>query len=164
MPNFLSEYDMVQAMVQRLRPSSPFLFLHRQCAGKFLGAVEGVHAEGGAVVEGGGAELGNLLREDVLPVAGGGHPCIEETDGEAGVGVGLDGRAIGLTAEYLFAIGFPGVDLLAGFVADAEGFGDVLWATEIKQNPAYPMELSLRVAKVSVETVRIVKGLSKLDI
>lgn len=109
-----------------VRPSSTWLFLHRECAGKFLGAVEGVHAEGGAVVEGGCAELGNVLREDVLFVAGGGHPCIEETDGEGGVGVGLDGRAIGLSAEDLFAIGFPGVNLFAGFVADAEGFGDVL--------------------------------------
>jgi predicted helicase len=32
------------------------------------------------------------------------------------------------------------------------------------QNPAYPMELFLRVAKVSVETVRIVEGLPKLEI
>lgn len=32
-----------------MQPSSPRLFLHRECAGKFLGAVEGVHAEGGAV-------------------------------------------------------------------------------------------------------------------
>ena len=76
-------------------------------------------------MEGGGAELGNLLREDVLFVAGGGHPCIKETDGEGGVGVGLDGRAIGLAAEDLFAISFPGVDRFAGFVADTEGFGDV---------------------------------------
>jgi predicted helicase len=39
-----------------------------------------------------------------------------------------------------------------------------LWATETMQNPAYPMELFLRVAKVSVETVRIVKGLPGLEI
>jgi predicted helicase len=39
-----------------------------------------------------------------------------------------------------------------------------LWATETMQNPAYPMELFLRVAKVSVETVRIVNGLPKLEI
>jgi len=32
------------------------------------------------------------------------------------------------------------------------------------QKPAYPMELFLRVAKVSVETVRIVKGLPVLEI
>jgi len=38
------------------------------------------------------------------------------------------------------------------------------WATETIQNPAYPMELFLRVAKVSVETVRIVKALPKLEI
>lgn len=31
-------------------------------------------------------------------------------------------------------------------------------------NPAYPMELFLRVAKVSVETVRIVKALPVLEI
>jgi len=39
-----------------------------------------------------------------------------------------------------------------------------LWATETMQNPAYPLELFLRVAKMSVETVRIVKGLSVLEI
>ena len=39
-----------------------------------------------------------------------------------------------------------------------------LWATETMQNPAYPMELFLRVAKVSVQTVRIVKGLPGLEI
>jgi len=39
-----------------------------------------------------------------------------------------------------------------------------LWATETMHNPAYPMELFLRVAKVSVETVRIVKGLPELEI
>jgi len=39
-----------------------------------------------------------------------------------------------------------------------------LWATETMQNPAYPMELFLRVAKVSVETVRIVEGLPVLEI
>ncbi|MEZ5329945.1 MAG: type ISP restriction/modification enzyme [Verrucomicrobiales bacterium] len=39
-----------------------------------------------------------------------------------------------------------------------------LWATETMQNPAYPMELFLRVAKVSVETVRIVEGLPPLEI
>jgi len=38
------------------------------------------------------------------------------------------------------------------------------WANETMQNPAYPMELFLRVAKVSVETVRIVKGLPGLEI
>ncbi len=38
-----------------------------------------------------------------------------------------------------------------------------LWATETMQNPAYPLELILRVAKVSVETVRIVNGLPKLE-
>ncbi len=39
-----------------------------------------------------------------------------------------------------------------------------LWATETMQNPAYPLELFLRVAKVSVETVRIVGELPELDI
>ena len=39
-----------------------------------------------------------------------------------------------------------------------------LWATETMQNPAYPIELFLRVAKMSVETVRIVKGLPVLEI
>lgn len=32
------------------------------------------------------------------------------------------------------------------------------------QNPAYPMELFVPVVKVSVETVRIVKALPKLEI
>jgi predicted helicase len=39
-----------------------------------------------------------------------------------------------------------------------------LRATETMQNPAYPMELFLRVARVSVETVRIVDGLPVLEI
>jgi predicted helicase len=39
-----------------------------------------------------------------------------------------------------------------------------LWATETMQNPAYPMELFLRVAKVSVETMRLVNGLPGLEI
>lgn len=50
-------------------------------------------------------------------------------------------------------------DKASGIVNDAN-----LWATEIMENPAYPMELFLRVAKVSVETMRIVKGLPTLEI
>jgi len=50
-------------------------------------------------------------------------------------------------------------DKASGITNDAN-----LWATETMQNPAYPMEVFLRVAKVSVETVRIVKGLPELDI
>jgi predicted helicase len=50
-------------------------------------------------------------------------------------------------------------DPASGIVNDAN-----LWATETMNNPAYPMELFLRVAKVSVETVRIVAGLPVLEI
>ncbi len=50
-------------------------------------------------------------------------------------------------------------DKASGIINDAN-----LWATETMQNPAYPMELFLRVTKVSVETVRIVEGLPKLEI
>ncbi len=50
-------------------------------------------------------------------------------------------------------------DKASGITNDAN-----LWATETMNNPAYPMELFLRVAKVSVETVRIVKELPKLEI
>jgi predicted helicase len=50
-------------------------------------------------------------------------------------------------------------DKASGITNDAN-----LWATETMQNPAYPMELFLRVAKVSVETVRIVKSLPELEI
>lgn len=38
------------------------------------------------------------------------------------------------------------------------------WATETVGNPAYPLELFLRVITVSLETMKIVKGLPKLDI
>lgn len=38
------------------------------------------------------------------------------------------------------------------------------WAVETMGNPRYPLELLLRVVTVSVETVKIVKGLPKLDI
>jgi predicted helicase len=50
-------------------------------------------------------------------------------------------------------------DKASGIINDAN-----LWATETMNNPAYPMELFLRVAKVSVETVRIVNGLPGLEI
>ena len=39
-----------------------------------------------------------------------------------------------------------------------------LWATETMNNPAYPLELFLRVITVSQETMKIVDGLPKLDI
>ena len=39
-----------------------------------------------------------------------------------------------------------------------------LWATETMNNPAYPLELFLRVITVSLETMKIVEGLPKLDI
>jgi predicted helicase len=42
--------------------------------------------------------------------------------------------------------------------------GANLWATETMNNPAYPLELFLRVITVSLETMKIVKGLPKLDI
>ena len=50
-------------------------------------------------------------------------------------------------------------DKASGIVNDAND-----WASETMNNPSYPMELFLRVAKVSVETVRIVKGLPDLEI
>lgn len=50
-------------------------------------------------------------------------------------------------------------DKASGIVNDAN-----LWATETMQNPAYPLELFLRVAKVSVETMRMVNGLPKLEV
>ena len=39
-----------------------------------------------------------------------------------------------------------------------------LWATETMQNPKYPLELFLRVVTVSLETMKVVNGLPKLDI
>lgn len=38
-----------------------------------------------------------------------------------------------------------------------------LWATETMNNPKYPLELFLRVITVSLETMKIVDGLPKLD-
>ena len=38
-----------------------------------------------------------------------------------------------------------------------------LWATETMGNPKYPLELFLRVVTVSLETMKIVNGLPKLD-
>ena len=38
------------------------------------------------------------------------------------------------------------------------------WAIETMDNPAYPLELFLRVITVSLETMQIVRGLPKLDI
>jgi predicted helicase len=39
-----------------------------------------------------------------------------------------------------------------------------LWATETMNNPKYSIELFLRVITVSLETMKIVEGLPKLDI
>ena len=39
-----------------------------------------------------------------------------------------------------------------------------LWATETKGNAKYPLELFLRVITVSLETMKIVNGLPKLEI
>ena len=47
----------------------------------------------------------------------------------------------------------------SGIVNDANA-----WAVETMGNPRYPLELLLRVVTVSVETVKIVKGLPKLDL
>jgi len=47
----------------------------------------------------------------------------------------------------------------SGIVNDAN-----LWATETMGNPKYPLELFLRVINVSLETMKIVDGLPKLDI
>jgi len=47
----------------------------------------------------------------------------------------------------------------SGIVNDANN-----WAVETMQNPRYPLELFLRVITVSLETMKIVNGLPKLDI
>ncbi len=47
----------------------------------------------------------------------------------------------------------------SGIVNDAND-----WAVETMRNPKYPLELFLRVITVSLETMKIVKGLHKLDI
>ncbi|MYZ51585.1 DEAD/DEAH box helicase [Malikia spinosa] len=51
------------------------------------------------------------------------------------------------------------VDRDSGIVNDAND-----WAVETMGNPRYPLELLLRVVTVSVETMKIVKALPKLDI
>jgi predicted helicase len=38
------------------------------------------------------------------------------------------------------------------------------WATETMHNPRYPLELFMRVITVSLETMKIVRNLPKLDI
>ena len=47
----------------------------------------------------------------------------------------------------------------SGIVNDAN-----LWATETMNNAAYPLELLLRVITVSLETMKIVNNLPKLEI
>lgn len=50
-------------------------------------------------------------------------------------------------------------DKKSGIINDANQ-----WATETIQNPAYPLELFQRIITVSLETMKIVKSLPKLDI
>jgi predicted helicase len=47
----------------------------------------------------------------------------------------------------------------SGIVNDAND-----WAIETMKNPKYPLELFLRMITVSIETMKIVKSLPKLDI
>ena len=47
----------------------------------------------------------------------------------------------------------------SGIVNDANA-----WATETMGNPRYPLELFLRVITVSLETMKIIRALPKLDI
>lgn len=47
----------------------------------------------------------------------------------------------------------------SGIVNDAND-----WAIETMHNPRYPLELFLRVITVSLETMKIVRGLPRLDI
>jgi predicted helicase len=47
----------------------------------------------------------------------------------------------------------------SGIINDAN-----LWATETMGDPAYPLNLLLRVITVSLETMKIVNGLPKLEI
>ena len=47
----------------------------------------------------------------------------------------------------------------SGIVNDANN-----WAVETMCNPRYPLELFMRVVTVSLETMKIVNGLPKLDI
>ena len=58
-------------------------------------------------------------------------------------------------------IGDQGVrtDKDSGIVNDSND-----WATETMQNPKYPLELLLRVIALSVETLRLVGELPKLDV
>ncbi len=50
-------------------------------------------------------------------------------------------------------------DKASGIVNDAN-----YYANEVMKNPAYPLELFQRVITVSLETMKIVKGLPKLNI
>ena len=47
----------------------------------------------------------------------------------------------------------------SGIINDAND-----WAVETMKNPRYPLELLLRVVTVSLETMKIVDALPKLDI
>ena len=50
-------------------------------------------------------------------------------------------------------------DKASGIINDANDY-----ANETMKNPAYPLELFQRVITVSLETIKIVKSLPKLDI
>jgi len=50
-------------------------------------------------------------------------------------------------------------DKASGIVNDAND-----WAIETMRNPRYPLELFCRIVRVSLETLKIVNNLPKLDI
>ena len=79
-------------------------------------------------------------------------------------------RAIPLEAQEYVVNGKPALEWVmerqcvstdkdSGIVNDAN-----LWATETMNNPKYPLELFLRVITVSLETMKLVNGLPKLEI
>lgn len=81
-----------------------------------------------------------------------------------------NGGSIPLAAYEYVVNGKPALDWVierqcvktdkdSGIVNDAND-----WAIETMGNPKYPLELFLRVITVSLETMNIVKSLSKLDI
>lgn len=63
------------------------------------------------------------------------------------------------TLEWVMERQTVTTDKKSGIVNDAN-----LWATETMGNAKYPLELFLRVITVSLETMKIVNGLPKLEI
>ena len=82
-----------------------------------------------------------------------------ESHSESALTENVDERNVFREAKWVMERQCVKTDKASGIVNDANDY-----ANETMNNPAYPLELFQRVITVSLETMKIVRGLPELDI